>query len=102
MAGKRRGETGVLLFEGVVIPSRTRSAKIAAQGIADEEDLGRFLTAVFSETLSGKIVLPEPGSRAGVFSKKLSGKEHKLRSGLPVAIQSKELKIKRPRKTKPN
>jgi hypothetical protein len=97
---KTRGTIVELVFEGVVIPRRTRSAKIAAKGIANEEDMSRFLTAVFSETLSGKIVLPKAGSRNGVPSRKLNGAEHKLKRGLPVAIQSNELKIRRPRKSK--
>ncbi len=54
MAGKKRAKKAELVFEGVVIPRRTRSAKIAAKGIEDEEDLGRFLTAVFSDTLNGR------------------------------------------------
>jgi hypothetical protein len=100
MARTRRGKVAELVFEGVVIPRRTRSAKIAAKGIANEEDLGRFLTAVFSDTLNGKIVLPKPDSRAGVPSRKLNGAEHKLRRGLPLTIQPKELKIKKKRKAK--
>jgi hypothetical protein len=100
MAKAKRGTTDELVFEGVVIPRRTRSAKIAAKGIANEEDLGRFLTAIFSETLSGKIILPKPGSRAGLPSRRSNGVEHKLRQGLPLTIQSKGLQIKRPRKSK--
>jgi hypothetical protein len=99
MARTRQSKTAELVFEGVVIPRRTRSAKIAAKGIANEEDMGRFLTAVFSETLSGKIVLPKPGSRAGVPSRRLNGAEHKLRRGLPLTIQANELKIRKTRKT---
>ena len=98
MARTKRTKMAELVFEGVVIPRRTRSAKIAAKGIVNEEDMGRFLTAVFSETLSGKIVLPKPSSRAGLPSRRLNGAEHKLRRGLPLTIQPNELKIKKKRK----
>jgi hypothetical protein len=100
MAKTKQGRIADLVFEGVVIPRRTRSAKIAAKGITNEEDMSLFLTAVFSETLSGKIVLPKPGSRVGMPSRKLNGAEHKLGRGIPLTIQSKSLKIKRPRKAK--
>jgi hypothetical protein len=94
MARIKRGKRAELVFEGVVIPRRTRSAKIAAKGIADEEDLGRFLTAVFSDTLKGKIILPKPGSRPDA---KLNGLQQKLKQGLPVTIQANELKRKKKR-----
>ncbi|MEO6806485.1 MAG: hypothetical protein ABI286_04420 [Edaphobacter sp.] len=87
MARIKRGKND-LLFEGVVIPKRTRSAEIAAKGIANEEDMGRFLTAIFSDTLKGEIVLPKPGSRAGTSSKLLDGLEQKLKRGIPVTIQA--------------
>ena len=99
MTGTRRAK-GDLVFEGVVIPRRTRSAKIAAKGIANEEDMGRFLTAVFSDTLTGKIVLPKPGSRAGTPPKMLDGAGQKLKRGLPVTIQPIDPKRKRTRRSR--
>ena len=94
MARTERSKKAELIFEGVVLPRRTRSAKIAAKGIADEEDFGRFLTAVFSDTLKGKIILPQPGSRADV---KLNGVKQKLKHGLPLTIQANELKRRKKR-----
>lgn len=94
MARIKLGKRAELVFEGVVIPRRTRSAKIAAKGIADEEDMGRFLTAIFSDTLKGKIILPQPGSRPDT---KLYGVQHKLKHGLPVTIQPLELKRRKKR-----
>jgi hypothetical protein len=88
MAGTKRKKRTDLMFEGVVIPKRTRSAKIAAKGIENEEDMGRFLTAIFSDTLKGEIVLPKPGAHVGASSKLLNDVEHKLKQGLPVTIQS--------------
>jgi hypothetical protein len=88
MAGIKRSKKADLVFEGVVIPKRTRSAKIAALGIANEEDMGRFLTAIFSDTLKGEITLPKPDSRAGAHSKLLDGLEQKLKRGIPVTIQA--------------
>ena len=101
MARIKRSKKADLVFEGVVIPKRTRSAKIAAKGIANEEDMGRFLTAIFSDTLKGEIVLPKPGSRAGASSKLLDGLEQKLKRGLPVTIQALGPTRKRSRKAKP-
>jgi hypothetical protein len=95
MARNKRSKAADLMFEGVVIPRRTRSAKIAAQGITNEEDMGRFLTAVFSDTLSGKIVLPKPGSGAGAPVRILNGAEHKLKRGLPVTIHAIKPKLKK-------
>jgi hypothetical protein len=97
MARTNRDKKTELMFEGVVIPRRTRSAKIAAKGISDEEDLGRFLTAVFSDTIKGKIILPQPGARANV---KLNGVTQKLKHGLPVMIQPNELKRGKKRASK--
>ncbi len=98
MSRMRRGTTDDLVFEGVVIPKRTRSAKLAAKGIRNEEDFGRFLTAVFSDTLKGKIVLPKPESRGGASTIAMSGARLKLGRGLPVTIQP--LQLKRTRKLK--
>ena len=101
MARIKRGKKTDLLFEGVVIPKRTRSAKIAAMGIANEEDIGRFLTAIFSDTLKGEIVLPKPDSRAGAPpSELLDGLEQKLKRGIPVTIQALGPTRKRSRKDK--
>jgi hypothetical protein len=94
MARIKRVMKAELIFEGVIIPSRTRSAKLAAKGIANEEDFGRFLTAVFSDTLKGKIILPKPDARSGV---RLSGVGQKLKHGLPVTIQPNELKRRKRR-----
>lgn len=96
MAGTRRGKAADLVFQGVVIPGRTRSAKIAAQGIRNEEDMGKFLTAVFSDTLNGKIVLPKPGSAAS----SLNGAEHELKRGFPMMIQEAKAKPKKKRSLK--
>jgi hypothetical protein len=98
MAGTKRTKLADLVFEGVVIPKRTRSAQIAADGIHNEEDMGRFLTAVFSDTLNGKIVLPKAGASAS--SGMLNGVEHKLKNGLPLTIQSIGPKGKKPRKSR--
>jgi hypothetical protein len=100
MARMKRGTTDELVFEGVVIPKRTRSAKIAAKGITNEEDFGRFLTAVFSDTLKGKIVLPKPNSRGGGSSNVMSGARQKLGRGLRVTIQPLDLKRTRKLKAK--
>jgi hypothetical protein len=100
MARRRRGTKDELIFEGVVIPRRTRSAKLAAKGIRNEEDFGRFLTAVFSDTLKGKIVLPKLESRGGASSNVMSGAQQKLGRGLPVTIQAKKLKGTRSLKAK--
>jgi hypothetical protein len=101
MAATRRGKAADLIFEGVVIPQRTRSAKIAAEGIRNEEDMGRFLTAVFSDTLNGKIVLPKPGSSADGPPRMMNGAEHKLKRGFPVTIQGAKAKSKRKGSLKP-
>ena len=100
MAGTRRGKVADLVFEGVVIPRRTRSAKIAAKGIANEEDMGRFLTAVFADTLNGKIVLPKPDSRAGLAPRITNDAGRKLKRGLPVTIQPIDPNFKRTRRSR--
>ena len=58
-----------IVFEGVVMPKRTPSAKLAARGIMNTDELGNFLTAIFSDTLNGKITLPTPSSSTRVPSK---------------------------------
>jgi hypothetical protein len=103
MAGTRRVKrvkADDLVFEGVVIPRRTRSAKIAALGITDEEDMGRFLTAIFCDTLSGKIVLPKPGAPARVPLRNVNAAGQKLKRGLPVSIQPLRAKGKNTRRAK--
>ena len=99
MAGTRKSRAADVVFEGVVIPRGTRSAKLAKKGITNEEEMGEFLTAVFADTLKGKITLPKPASGMGVPSRILNGMEQKLRRGLPIGIQAKG-NLKRPRKSK--
>ncbi len=77
------------MFEGVLIPKGTRSAKLAGKGITTEEELGNFLTAVFADTLNGKITLPKPTSGIDAPSRILNGLEQKLKRGLPIGIQGK-------------
>jgi hypothetical protein len=98
MAGTRKNTVADIVFEGVVIPRGTRSAKIARKGIKNEEDLGNFLTAIFSDTLSGEIVLPKAASGNSSSAKMLDGLEQKLKQGLPVTIQAVERGQKKPRK----
>lgn len=96
----RKGKADDVVFEGVVIPGGTRSAKLAKKGIADTDEMADFLTAVFSDTLKGKIILPTRKSRIRVSSKSLDGSELKLTRGLPVTIQVMSSKGKGPRKSK--
>jgi hypothetical protein len=77
------------VFEGVLIPKGTRSAKLAEKGIMTEEELGNFLTAVFADTLNGKITLPKPTSGIDAPSRILTGLEQKLKRGLPIGIEGK-------------
>jgi hypothetical protein len=86
MAGAMKMKAADIVFEGVVIPKGTRSAKLAARGIINTDELGNFLTAIFSDTLNGKITLPTPSSSTRVPSKLLSGLGEKLRQGLPIKI----------------
>jgi len=97
--GTRKSRLADVVFEGVVIPKGTRSAKLARKGITNEDEMGKFLTAVFADTLKGKITLPKPASGMGVPSRILNGMEQKLRRGLPIGIQAKG-NLKRPRKSK--
>ena len=99
MARTRKSTAGDVIFEGVLIPRGTRSAKLAKKGITNEEEMGKFLTAVFADTLNGKIILPKPTSGTDVSSRILSGSEQKLRRGLPIGIQAKS-RVERPRKSK--
>jgi hypothetical protein len=72
-----------------VIPKGTRSAKLAEKGITNEDEMGNFLTAVFADTLNGKITLPKPSSGMDAPSRSLNGLEQKLKRGLPIGIQGK-------------
>ncbi len=98
LARTRKSGAADVVFEGVVIPKGTRSAKLAKKGITNEEEMGKFLTSVFADTLNGKIILPKPKSGIGV-PRILNGLEQKLRRGLTVGIQAKG-DIKRPRRPK--
>jgi hypothetical protein len=100
MAGAIKMKAADIVFEGVLIPKGTRSAKLAAKGITNSDELGNFLAAIFSDTLNGKIILPTPSSNARVPSKLLSGLEEKLRQGLPMKIaatKSTPKKVRKPR-----
>jgi hypothetical protein len=97
LSGKKKSKADDVVFEGVVIPKGTRSAKLARQGITNEEEMGDFLTAVFADTLNGKIILPKPESGIGV-PRILDGVERKLRRGLTIGIEAKD-GIKRPRRS---
>jgi hypothetical protein len=98
LAGKKKSKADDVVFEGVVIPKGTRSARLAKKGITNEEEMGDFLTAVFADTLNGKIILPKPKSGIGV-PRILNGLEQKLRRGLTIDIQAKG-SLKRPRRSK--
>ena len=80
---KRNGSADVV-FEGVLIPRGTCSAKLAERGINDVEEMGEFLTAVFSDTLRGKIKLPPEVNRR--VSTKMVALEQKLKEGLLMRI----------------
>jgi len=85
----RKSKDADVVFEGVLIPKGTRSAKLAEKGITTEEELGNFLTAVFADTLNGKITLPKPTSGIDAPSRILNGLEQKLKRGLPIGIEGK-------------
>jgi hypothetical protein len=95
----KKSKVDDVVFEGVVIPRGTRSARLAKKGITDTDEMADFLTAVFSDTLKGKIILPKPRSGAGVPPRVLGRVGQKLRQGLPVGIQAKG-SLKRPRRAK--
>ena len=96
--GGKRSKAADVVFEGVLIPKGTRSAKLASKGIETIDEIGDFLTAVFRDTLNGKIVLPSTTLKAP--RKTLNGLEHKLNHGLPLRMKGKELAITRPRRSK--
>jgi hypothetical protein len=98
LARTRKSGVAQVVFEGVVVPKGTRSAKLAKKGITNEEEMAKFLTSVFADTLNGKIILPKPRSGIGV-PRILSRAEQKLRRGLTVGIQAKG-NVKRPRRSK--
>lgn len=87
-----------VVFEGVLIPRDTRSAKLARNGITTDEEMAKFLTAVFADTLKGKIVLPKTNSESERSSPILNGLEEEVKLGLPIGIQA--MSIKRPRGAK--
>ena len=96
LARTRKSGVAEVVFEGVVLPEGTRSAKLARKGITNEEEMGKFLTSVFADTLNGKIILPKPRAGIGV-PRILNGAERKLRRGLTVDIRAKG-NLKRPRR----
>jgi hypothetical protein len=103
LARTRKSGAADVVFEGVVIPKGTRSAKLANKGIRTEDEMGKFLTSVFADTLNGKILLPNADAGIGVPSRILNGVEEKLRQGLPIDIQatgglksSRRSKVKKP------
>ena len=88
-----------VVFEGVLIPKDTRSAKLAKNGITNEEEMAKFLTAVFADTLKGKIVLPKTNSEIDGSSPILNGLEEKVKLGLPIGIEAMS-SVKPPRASK--
>jgi hypothetical protein len=99
MGAGRRGKVADVVFEGVRIPKDTRSAKLAAGGVGTVDEIGEFLTAVFVDTLKGKIVLP-PARTTRVSAKALDGREQKVMRALPVKMHGKDRRTRRPRKAK--
>jgi hypothetical protein len=97
LAGTRKSKPAEILFEGVVIPEGTRSAMLARKGITNEEEMAKFLTAVFADTLNGKITLPKPTPGIDAPSRILNGLEQKLKRGVPIGIQAMG-KLRRPRR----
>jgi hypothetical protein len=93
MANKKTKVSGIV-FEGVSIPKGTRSAKLGAKEIKSTAQMGEFLTAVFAETLSGKITLPPPESPNRVSPKLLKGLEKQLRLGSHITLQPSQKKVK--------
>jgi hypothetical protein len=102
MAVRKRDSATDIVFEGVVIPKGTRSARLAEQGITTTEEMSDFLTAIFADTLNGKIVLPAPESPNRMSSKRLRGLEQKLSGGIPMKIHPSSAKRKRKPRTQPS
>jgi len=102
MAVKKRDRATDVVFEGVVIPKGTRSARLAEQGITTTEEMSDFLTAIFADTLNGKIVLPAPESPNRMSSRMLRGLEQKLSGCIPLKIQQSRAKRKSKPKTQPS
>jgi hypothetical protein len=98
MAGRKRSKATDIVFEGVVIPKGTRSAKLATKGITNVDEMSEFLTAIFSDTLNGKITLPAPEADTRVSAKMLTSLDQKLKQGLPMKIQGTDPGAKRKRK----
>jgi hypothetical protein len=89
----KRSRVGDVVFEGVLVPKGTRSAKLAAKGIDTVEEMSEFLTAIFSDTLTGKIKLPKPETNGRVSRKLLDGTEEKLKHGLAMSVRSPALRL---------
>jgi hypothetical protein len=102
MAVKKPNRAAEVVFEGVVIPKGTRSERLAKQGITTTEEMSTFLTAIFADTLNGKIVLPAPESPNRMSSRMFRGVEQKLSGGIPMKIQPPTTKRKRKPKTQPD
>jgi hypothetical protein len=100
----KRSRSSDVVFEGVLIPKGTRSARLAAKGITTVEEMSEFLTAIFSDTLTGKIKLPKPGTNGRVSRKMLDGIEEKLKQGVPMSVRAPALRLapetKNPRRSK--
>lgn len=100
----KRSRARDVVFEGVPIPKGTRSARLAAKGITTVEEMSEFLTAIFSDTLTGKIKLPKPGTNGRVSRKMLDGIEEKLKQGVPMTVRPPALRLtaeaKKPRRSK--
>lgn len=77
-----------VVFEGVVLPKGTRSAKLATMGITNEAEMGNFLTAVFADTLNGKIILPRGDAGVDGRSPILNSVEEKFRKGPSLGIRA--------------
>ena len=99
MAVKKRDRATEIVFEGVVIPKGTRSARLAEQGITTTEEMSTFLTAIFADTLNGKILLPTPHPPNRMSSRMLRGLGQKLSGGIPMKISASSSKRKRKPKT---
>ena len=89
----KRSRANDIVFEGVLVPKGTRSAKLAAQGITTVEEMSEFLTAIFSDTLTGKIKLPKPETSGRVSRKMLDGMEKKLKQGALMPVRPPALRL---------
>jgi hypothetical protein len=100
----KRSRSSDVVFEGVLVPTGTRSAKLAAKGIATVEEISEFMTAIFSDTLTGKIKLPRPETDGRVSRKRQDGAEEKLKRGVPMMVRPTALRLaaetNKPRRSK--